>query len=78
MGKVVKVKFGAADQLRAIADQMDRGEIVGNATVIVDKDVFYCAPQDLPFDQAAAFAVFDCNYAIAKLMAGAMEIINEP
>lgn len=56
-----------AEVLRGIADDIDSGEIVTESvTVIVLPDVWQVG--DLTEEQASTDAVFNCTFAIHKLM----------
>lgn len=69
----IKPCADAATALRNIADGIDNGEIdIDNVTVIAGTDVFQCG--DFEDSRAVENAVFNCNYAIHKLMSAANNI----
>ncbi len=68
MAEVVQLFPDAVSQLRCIADQMERGDLIKEATVIVGAAVFHCGEHELTDVELATATVWDCNYAIHKLM----------
>ena len=73
MTNVVSLRpsMNAAEALRNIADAIDDGEFNGDSvTVIAMPDIFQLGPFN--DSEAAAETVFNCNYAIYKLMNAAM------
>lgn len=64
---VVKLKPSAADQLRLLADQIEAGDYpCDGVTIIAGREVFRCSGESEV--QAASSVVFDCTWAISKLM----------
>ena len=75
MTNVVSIKpsMNAAEALRNIADAIDAGEFNGDSvTVIAMPDIFQLGPFN--DGDAAAETVFNCNYAISRLMNAAQGI----
>lgn len=64
---VIKIAPSASDQLRLLADQIDAGDYPHDGvTIIAGTAVFHCS--DKPDSVCAVNTVWDCNYAISKLM----------
>lgn len=70
---IIKLFNDAPAQLRAIADEMEKSADKGQeCTVIWGGEVFQCMDERVPLDQAVLNTVFNCNYAVAKLMNAAV------
>ncbi len=68
MTNVVTIIPSAADKLRSIADDMDAGVFSPQGvTIITLPHVFYVG-DGVPDQVASANTVFDCQWAIHKLM----------
>ena len=67
MPNVVHLKIGAAGELRAIAEKIDKGECADCITVVAGSEIYHCAPDDKPLEDSARDVVFDCSFAIAKI-----------
>jgi hypothetical protein len=59
-----------AATLRVIAQEIEDGEIApaDGATLIIGSSVFSFGPERMSDDRAVEKAVWDCNYAVHKLM----------
>lgn len=64
---VIKLIPSAADQLRLLADQIEAGDYpCDGVTIVAGREVFRCSTES---DRAAVSSVvFDCTWAISKLM----------
>ena len=77
MTKVKEIKpcVNAQETLRRIARLMDSGKInCSNVTVIAGVDVFQCG--EFNDSDAAANAVFNMNFGIAKLMKAGLDALE--
>jgi len=73
MSNVIKLFNDAPSQLRQIADEMDESKNKGaQCTVIWGKDIYQCMDSKAPIEDAAATAVFNCQFGISKLMHAAV------
>lgn len=77
MTPVTKIKpsLDVAASLRAIADDIDKGEITGDSvTVIADLNLYHfgCVSDE----RAAADALFNCQYLIHRLMSVAASEVD--
>lgn len=75
MGKVIELRpsMNIPETLRAIADEIEGGEINPDAiTLIAVPDIYQIGVGN--DNDAATETIFSCNYAIHKLMTAAMDI----
>jgi len=73
MGNVINLFYDAPQQLRDIADEMEKNPAgVQTATVIWGTEVYQAMDSKQPMENAAREAVFNCQFAISKLMSAAV------
>jgi hypothetical protein len=68
MGNVIQMHFSAAEQLRALADDIDSGKYPGSVLVLTDKSIHMCMSPWLP-ERASVEASYALQRALFQIHA---------